>query len=71
MAPAHPHATGVAVYPALFNCVLRNFTPRFVSLSIGPSVHLSVRLSVGPSFTLYFFGVYEVFGYTAPAQMLH
>ena len=29
---------------------------------------LSIRPSVRPSVTLYFFGVFEVFGLTAPAQ---
>ena len=37
----------------VFSRVLRNSTPRFVGLSVGPSVcpfvHLSVRRSVGPS----------------------
>ena len=32
---------------------------------------LSVRPSVRPSVTLYFFGVYGVFGLTASAQMFH
>ena len=43
MAPADPHATGVAVYPALFffSRVLRDFTPRFVGPSVGPSVRPS------------------------------
>ena len=31
---------------------------------------LSVRPSVGPSVTLYFFWVFAVFGLTAPAQMI-
>ena len=43
--------------------VLRDSTPRFVGLSIRPSVRRSV--------TLYFFDVNGVFGLTAPAQMLH
>ena len=32
---------------------------------------LSVRPSVRRSVTLYFFGIYGVFGYTASAQILH
>ena len=39
--------------------VLCNSTPCFISTSIRQSV------------TIYFFGIYGVFGYTAPAQMLH
>ena len=31
---------------------------------------LSVRPSVGPSVTLYFFWVFGIFGFTAPAQMI-
>ena len=42
-----------------------------VRRSVGPSVRPSVGPSVRPSVTLYFFGVYGVFGYTALAQMLH
>ena len=42
-----------------FSRVLRDSKPRFV----GPLVRRSV--------TLYFFGVYGDFGYTAPAQMLY
>ena len=30
----------------LFSCVLRDSTPRFVGLSVGPLVRLSVRLSI-------------------------
>ena len=43
-------------------CMLRDSTTRFV----GPSVRWSIR----PSVTLYFFGVFMVFGLTAPAQMI-
>ena len=46
----------------IFSHVLRDSTPRFV----GPSVRRSVR----PSVTLYFFCVFTVFGLTAPAQMI-
>ena len=46
----------------VFSRVLRDSTPRFV----GPSV----RPSIGPSVTLYFFWVFAVFGLTAPAQMM-
>ena len=46
----------------LFSRVLRDSTPRFVGPSVGPSVR--------PSVTLYFFGVFAVFGLTAPAQMM-
>ena len=47
MAPAHPHATGVAVYPALvFSCGHATLQE---ALSVGPSVHPSVGLSVRPS----------------------
>ena len=55
--------------PFFQSCATRLYTPlcRSVRQSVGPSVRLSVR----PSVTLYFFGVYGVFGYTAPAQMLH
>ena len=35
-----------------------------------PSVRPLVCWSVGPSVTLYFFWVFEVFGLTAPAQMI-
>ena len=39
MASAHPHATGVAMYPALFlNQVQRNSTPRFVRRLVNLSV---------------------------------
>ena len=55
----------------IFSRVLCDFIPRFVGPSVHPSVRTSVRLSVRPSVALYFFGVYGVFGYTAPAQMLH
>ena len=51
----------------VFSRVLRDSTPRFVGRSVGPSV----RRTVGPSVTLYFFGVNGVFGLTAPAQMLY
>ena len=47
---------------AVFSRVLRDSTLRFV----GPSVRRSVR----PSVTLYFFWVFAVFGLTAPAQMM-
>ena len=50
----------------LYTPLCRSVGP-LVCRSHGPSVGLSVRWSV----TLYFFGVYGVFGYTAPAQMLH
>ena len=46
-APAHPHATGVAVYPALFFCCVL----------ATQKIAISVHLVVGPSVTLYFFGV--------------
>ena len=46
----------------VFSRVLRVSTPRFVGPSVG--------LSVGPSVTLYFFGVFAVSGLTAPAQMI-
>ena len=42
----------------LFSRVLRDSTTHFV------------RPFVGPSVTLYFFGVFAVFGLTAPAQMM-
>ena len=35
------------------------------------SVHPSIGASIGPSITLYFFGVHGFFGHTAPAQMPH
>ena len=46
----------------IFSRELRDSTPRFV----GPSVRPSVR----PSVTLYFFWVFGIFGFTAPAQMI-
>ena len=46
------------IWGSFFSRVLRDSTPRFV----GPSV--------GPSITLYFFGVFAVFGLMAPAQMI-
>ena len=39
---------------------------RSVGPSVCPSVRLSVRPSVCPSITLYFFGVFVVYGLTAP-----
>ena len=65
--PAHPHVTGVAVYPALFfflivySRVLRDCTPRYVGPLVGPLVGQS---------PFYFFSVFEIFEHTAPAQML-
>ena len=53
--------------PPLFRRVLRDSTSRLV----GPSVDPSVRCSVGPSVTLYFFGVNGGFGLNAPARMFH
>ena len=50
------------LHNSFFSRVLRDSTTRFV----GPSV----RPSVGPSVTLYFFWVFAVFGLTAPAQMI-
>ena len=42
------------------------YTP--LCLSVRPSVHPSVRLLVDPS-AFYFFGLFERFKFTAPAQM--
>ena len=50
-------------YSFLVACT-RLYTP--LCRSVGPSV----GPSVGRSVTLYFFGVFELFGLTAPAQML-
>ena len=44
--------------PSFFSSVLRNSTPRYVGPSVGQS-------------PFYFFGVFELFGLTAPAQMHH
>ena len=44
----------------IFSGVLRNSTP---ALSVRPFVH--------PTVTLYFFGLYGVFGHAASTQMLH
>ena len=49
---------------AIFSRVLRDSTPRYV----GRSVSRSVGRSVGRSL-FYFFGVFELFEHTAPAQM--
>ena len=58
-----PHciSTGGSVRPSVHQSVY---------LSVRPSVHLSVRPSIRPSVTLYFFWVFAVFGFTAPAQMI-
>ena len=57
MASAHPHATGVAMYPALFlNQVLRNSTPRFVRRSVFHSHFAFLRILL-----------YDL---TTPAQMV-
>ena len=50
----------------IFSRLLRDSTPRFV----GPSIRPSVGPCVSPSVTLYFLGVFAVFGLTAPAQMI-
>ena len=55
----------------LFSPVLRDSTPRFVGPSVGPSVRRSVGPSVRRSVTLYFFGVFAVFGFTALAQVIY
>ena len=57
MAPAHLYVSRVAVYPALLN--ESSYDNQHGAILIFHSV------------TLNFFGVYEVFGITAPAQMLY
>ena len=57
MAPAHPHATGVAVYPALFFFILRQSeccTTNIFRITIFSRVHATLQptLSVCPSFRL-------------------
>ena len=53
------NARNVRLFIAVFSCVLRDSTPRYVGPSVGRSV--------GP---FYFFRVFELFEHTAPAQML-
>ena len=48
----------------LFRRVLRYSAPRYVGWSVGRSVGWSVGWS-----SFYFFGVFELFEHTAPAQM--
>ena len=67
-APAHPHATGVAVYSALFLVVCTRLYTQLCP-SVGQLVSWSVGRLVGRS-PFYFFWVFAVFGLTAPAQMM-
>ena len=55
---------GLGLVYTLFSRVLRDSTTRFV----GPSVRRPIDLSIRHSH--YFFWVFEVFGLTAPAQMI-
>ena len=48
----------------LFSRLLRDSTPRFVGLSVSQLVGWLVGWS-----PFYFFGVFELFGLTAPSQM--
>ena len=54
----------IAFADALFSRVLRDSTPRYVGQLVGRPV----GWLVGPS-PFYFFGIFELFEHTAPAQM--
>ena len=52
--------------PTVFKLFMDFLVARYATLHPALSVRPSVRRSV----TLYFFGVFGIFGFTAPAQMI-
>ena len=69
MAPAHPHATSVAVYPALFQCVCVYLTSQKIFSCQGPGSFLSNSFFTSFFYFLPFF-LFSIFGVLPFSQFI-